>query len=233
MKKILVFLTLLITFNTHANKLDVKTYIPEQAKIYLPILKEKQFKHWVEHPLPHVLGSLIEHESCISLTHKFCWNPKSQLLTKRERGSGFGQITKAFREDGSVRFDALQELKDKHPVLSEWNWDNVLIRPDLQLLGIVLKSNDDYKKLYLIKDPINRLHFADAAYNGGMGGVNNERRACGLRKGCDPQVWFDNVEKTCLKSTKALYSGRSACDINRHHVTDVFLIRSNKYKVFF
>lgn len=70
-------------------------------------------------------------------------------------------------------------------------------------------------------------------YNGGMGGVNNERRACGLRKDCNPQFWFDNVERTCMKSKKPLYSGRSACDINRHHVHDVFQVRASKYRVFF
>lgn len=232
MIKILYLIISLMSFSSFAGA-DIKTFIPTQARTFIPLLKEQQEKYWVDHPMPYVFASLIEHESCISLVNKRCWNPKSELKTQREQGVGFGQITRAYKADGSIRFDALQELKDRHPVLSDWNWSNVYVRPDLQLAAVVLKTKDDYKKLYMVKDPVARLHFTDAAYNGGMGGVNNERRACGLSKNCNPQLWFNNVEKTCLKSKKALYSGRSACDINRHHVYDVFNVRSNKYKVFF
>lgn len=231
MKKIIALIAIFISFNVLAQ--NVKTYIPEKATQYLPVLKLAQVKYWDDHPIPNALGALVEHESCISLKHSRCWNPKSSLKTQREEGAGFGQITRAYKTDGSIRFDALQEMKDKHPVLREWSWGNVYIRPDLQLTAVVLKSHDDYKKLYMVKDPIARLHFTDAAYNGGIGGVNNERRACGLNKNCNPQLWFGNVEHTCLKSKKPLYSGRSACDINRHHVIDVFNVRAEKYKIFF
>ena len=231
MKRIIALVIILLSFASLAQ--DVKTYIPKGAITYLPMLKEAQVKHWNDHPVPNALGSLVEHESCIALLHKRCWNPKSQLLTKRENGSGFGQITKAFRADGSVRFDALQELKDRHSVLSEWNWDNVLVRPDLQLLGIVLKSKDDYKSLYMVKDPINRLYFTDMAYNSGMGNVNKKRRECGLRKNCDPQLYFGNVENICPVNAKPIYGNRTACMITNHHVADVYKIRLNKYKVFF
>lgn len=82
----------------------------------------------------------------------------------------------------------------------------------------------------MVRSPINRLAFADAAYNGGMGGVQKERRACGLKTGCDPQQWFGHVEHVCLKSRRVLYGNRSACDINRHHVHDVINVRSVKYR---
>lgn len=72
--------------------------------------------------------------------------------------------------------------------------------------------------------------FADAAYNGGIGGLNKERRACVTIAGCDPSRWFGHVEKYCMKSKVALYGKRSACDINRHHVRDVLLVRAPKYK---
>lgn len=77
------------------------------------------------------------------------------------------------------------------------------------------------------------LAFADAAYNGGIGGLNSERRACKLAPDCDPTKWFGNVELYCLKSKAALYGNRSACDINRHHVKDVLLTRISKYTLFF
>ena len=232
MKKLVLLFVILLSINSFAG-IDVKTYIPKSAVQYLPILRAEQIKYWNDHPVPNALAGLIEHESCISLTHSKCWNPKSQLKTQREEGAGFGQVTRAYRINGVLRFDALQEMKDKHSVLKELNWNNIYIRPDLQLAATVLKSQDDFKTLSTIKDPINRLYFADAAYNGGMGGVQNERRACGLRKGCDPQKWFGNVELTCLKSKTPLYGGRSACDINRHHVDDVYNVRANKYKPYF
>lgn len=182
-------------------------------------------------PKAEALGGLIEHESCISLTHKRCWNPSSRLRTQREEGAGLGQITRAFRQDGSQRFDALEELKLKHPqALRELSWQTVYTRPDLQMRAIILKSRDNYT--YYIKYSANSLEalaFADAAYNGGIGGLDNERRACKLAKDCDHTKWFGNVERFCLKSKAALYGQRSACDINRHHVKDVLLVRTRKY----
>lgn len=186
-------------------------------------------------PKASYLASLIEHESCISLKHSRCWNPKSRLRSAREEGAGLGQITRAFRSDGSIRFDALTELKQKHPIaLAELSWYNVYTRPDLQIRAVVLKMRDNYK--YYEKysySPLDAYAFSDASYNGGIGGLDNERRACKLASWCDHTKWFGNVEKLCLKSKAALYGNRSACDINRYHVKDVLLVRSAKYDIFF
>lgn len=187
-----------------------------------------------ETPKAWLLPSLIEHESCISLKHSRCWNPQSQLKSAREEGAGLGQITRAFRQDGSTRFDALQEIKDLHPELRELTWKNVYTRPDLQIRAVVLKMRDNFD--YYAKQGIdsnNALAFADAAYNGGIGGLNNERRACKISSKCNPALWLGNVELFCLKSKAALYGQRSACDINRHHVEDVLFTRAPKYKKFF
>ena len=182
-------------------------------------------------PKASYLASLIEHESCISLKHSRCWNPKSRLKTPREEGAGLGQITRAFRPDGSIRFDALADLKHKYPKeLYDLNWQVVYDRPDLQIRALALMMRDNYQAFdKYVLDKREAYAFADAAYNGGLGGVNSERRACKLASWCDPNRWFDNVEKLCLKSKVALYGNRSACDINRHHVEDVLLNRSAKY----
>ena len=67
-------------------------------------------------------------------------------------------------------------------------------------------------------------------YNGG-GLIYKERKICKLRKGCDPDIWFDNVEVIKdVRGKKKLYGKRTAWDINRHHVKDVTKIRLNKYK---
>lgn len=90
---------------------------------------------------------------------------------------------------------------------------------------------DNY--LLYVNHTVEPLAFADAGYNGGNGGVTKERRACKLSPGCDPGKWFGHVEHYCMKSKKPLYGGRSACDINRHHVYDVLVTRADKYRVYF
>jgi membrane-bound lytic murein transglycosylase MltF len=148
-----------------------------------------------------------------------------------ERGSGLGQITRAFREDGSTRFDALTDMRNRYVnELGELSWNNVKNRPDLQIRTIVLMIRESYQRLAGVSIPMERLAMADAAYNGGIGGTLKERTACGLAKGCDPNYWFNNVENYCLKSKKPLYAGRSACDINRHHAIDTLKTRLPKYE---
>lgn len=211
-------------------KIDVRTYIPVNAFKYLPILKQEQVKYWSSHPMPETLAGLAEQESCISLVHKKCWSPDSKLETKRELGSGIFQVTKAYRKDGSIRFDTLTDLKNAHPALQEWSWENVYKRPDLQIRAMLLMNVDNYKLLSNIKDPIIRLHFTDASYNAGLGNVNDKRRICKLSSSCDPQQWFDNVENSCRANQKPIYGTRTACDIVRDHTFKVFQVRSEKYK---
>jgi hypothetical protein len=204
--------------------------VPANAHKYLPMLSEEIDTHWPNAPSRAYFGGLIEHESCITLTHRRCWNPRSELKTSREQGVGFGQITRAYRADGSLRFDALAEMRDRHPSLRGWSWSNVHSRPDFQLRAVVLKVRTDYQALPKTIGPMNRLAFADAAYNGGFAGMQRERRACGMAADCNPRLWFGNVERYCLKSRAPLYGGRSSCDINRHHVKDVLHRRAPKYE---
>jgi len=224
---------------------QVHAAVPERAYIYAPVLQHEQQRLWPDHPRPEVLAGLVEQESCISLTHSKCWNPAARLKTQREEGAGMGQITRAYRADGSLRFDALADMQRRYPELQGWNWGNVYKRPEMQLRSLVLMNRENFVTLRRRVTILHRrvatlpgrpldteaeLAFADAAYNGGMGGVQSDRRACGLKRGCDPQQWFGHVEYTCTKSRAALYGHRSACDINRDHVRMVMLVRSDKYR---
>lgn len=139
-----------------------------------------------------------------------------------------GNFTRAWNPStGKLRFDVVQELREKYPKeLWELNWGNIRDRPDLQIVGIVLKLKENYNLYTHTREP---LAFALAGYNGGNGGVLKEMRACKLGTDCDPLLWFDNVEKFCMKSKKVHTGGRSACQINRNHVRDTF-IRSDKYR---
>ncbi|NBX97545.1 lytic murein transglycosylase [bacterium] len=215
-----------------ASAQDVRTYIPANAQKYLHWVTIQYKETWPEMPQPHYFPALIEHESCMSLAHARCWSPTSRLKTSREEGAGLGQLTRAYNSDGSIRFDALNNMRKVDPQgLNELRWDTVYQRPDLQIRVIVLMTRQNWSRIQnLVPEDGARLHMTDAAYNGGLGGLLNERRACAGRDGCDPNQWFGHVEKVCLKSTKPLYGGRSACDINRHHVYDVIHTRMPKYK---
>lgn len=221
-------------FSPRAHAQDVQTYVPAGAFKYCPMLQAEKDKLWPTHIAPAALCSLVEHETCVTLKHRMCWNPQARLKTEREEGAGMGQITRAYNKDGSIRFDALQDTKRLDASLAEWDWSNVYRRPDLQLRSIVISSRDCNNKLSrLVKDPKQVLRMCDSAHNGGYAGLQAERRACGLRADCDPQIWDDNVEKVCLKSkVKWRGYGQSACEINREHVRMVFDVRYDKYKRF-
>lgn len=203
--------------------------IHPRALALAPSLKAEVDQHWPDIPMRSYVPALISHESCISYRHSRCWSPTSQLKTHREEGAGLGQLTRAWRPDGTTRFDALAEMRDRHPALRELDWATIYNRPDLQIRTLVLQSRGNFLALRTVVDPMQRLAMADAAYNGGLRGVENERRACHITTGCDPQQWWGHVERTCLKSRAPLYGTRSACDINRHHVKDVLLVRSQWY----
>lgn len=211
----IVFVGLLTVFAPRAHAAELSPYVA--------VLKAEQVKYWPDHPHPALLAALVEQESCPR-----CWQPSSRLRTSREEGAGMGQLTRAYRADGSLRFDALSDLAARYDYeLEGLSWDTVYSRPDLQLRAIVLMSKDSAARF---RDAPAWLEFGDAAYNGGAAGVQKERRACKLTPGCDPGQWFDHVEKTCLKSRQPLYGKRSACDINREHVRNVFHVRPFKYE---
>jgi len=106
---ILALLVFLLSSDVVA--IDVKTYIPPQAYSYRLTIKEELNTYFRDIPHWNYIPSLIEHESCISLTHSKCWNPRSQLKTSREEGAGLGQLTRAYNSDGSIRFDSLEEMR--------------------------------------------------------------------------------------------------------------------------
>lgn len=223
-----------ILSTTSALSYNVNTYIPPKAYVYLPLVRGEVEKVMPETPSYGYFGALVEQESCISLTHKKCWDPSSQLKTSRELGIGLGMVTRAYNADGSLRFDKLTEMRNQYKdSLKEFSWLTVKERPDLQIRAMVLMTKDAYKSLWQVKSEMERLAMADAAYNGGLGGLRKERTACGLKANCDPQFWFKNIEHTCLKSKKALYGTRNACDINREHVTYALKVRLPKYESYF
>lgn len=230
-------IALLMVSCTGAYAQDVKTYIHPKAIELYPSMRKEIPAVFPELPIAAYPLALIEHESCISLKHSKCFNINSELKTywsngtMRENGVGLGQLTIAWREDGTVRMDTLASLKKLYPKeLKDVTWDTLRTSPDQQVMLVLLLLRDDFKNLFVIKDPVERLKFADSSYNGGRRDALAARKTCGLTKGCNPDVWFDNVENHCVKSKKALYAGRSPCDINTYHVKDVFNTRMPKFQ---
>jgi hypothetical protein len=199
---------------------------------FVPTIKAEAAAHWPDLPWPHYIAGLIAHESgCPAL--RSCWSPTAKLKTHREEGAGLGQITRVWRPDGTVRFDSLTDMRTRHPSLREWSWQNVYQRPDLQIRAVVLMSRSNWDALRTITDPFERLTMTNAAYNGGLGGVQSDRRACQIKAGCDPQKWWGHVETTCTKSKAPLYGQRSACNINRDHSRIVMRTKFRQYEGMF
>jgi len=200
--------------------------VPENAKRYLPSLKQEQVRYWPTLTRPSMLAGQVEQESCISLKHPRCWNPRAELRTSRERGVGFGQITK------TAKFDALAELRAQFPrELGDWSWNSAtLYDPSYQLRALILMDLRNYKNIVGVRDPHERLAMTLSAYNGGLGGLMSDRSVCSATPGCDPSRWFGHVERTSRKSRVRLPGyGKSFFDINREYPINVLSVRSVKY----
>ncbi|WP_139208938.1 MULTISPECIES: lytic murein transglycosylase [Pseudomonas] len=207
--------------------------VPAQAKALLPVLVEQQQAIWPDAPMPEFLAGQIEQESCITLKHSKCWNPRAELKTSREYGFGLGQTTVAYKKDGSVRFNKWAELVAAYPSLKGWSWAN---RYDAhyQLIAIVEMDKGLFKRQKGAATPVDQLSFALSAYNGGTGGVLQDRRLCANTKGCDPARWRGHVSAHSLKSRKPQPGyGKSFYDINREYVTNILDVRRLKYEPYF
>lgn len=207
--------------------------IPPGAQEYAPLLAERQQLVWPDAPKPWTIAGLIEQESCVSLTHSRCWNPRAELKTSREYGFGFGQITVAYRADGTVRFNKFEELRAAHAALRDWTWED-RYDPGYQLTAVTEMTRGLFRRVKEASTDDDRWAFTLSGYNGGAGAVLQDRRYCGNIENCDPARWFGHVELNSLKSKvpQPGYGNRSWFDINRGHVDKVMNQRRQKYIVF-
>ncbi len=207
--------------------------VPRVSLAYLPELVGLQRSIWPDAPMSSFLAAQIEQETCITLTHRSCWNPKAELKTSREHGVGLGQFTRAWHPDGSLRFDKISELAATHENLRGWSWEK-RFDARYQLTAIIEMDKAIYGRQRGVASNIGRLSFMLAAYNGGEGGVLQDRRLCSNTVGCDPSRWLGHVEKTSLKSRLPAPGYRkSFFQINREYVYSVLHVRRAKYESFF
>lgn len=229
MRKLISALLCLSATTVAAATLDVRTYIPKNAVPLLPVLSSTIDQIWPDMPMRSFLASQIEHESCISLTHSRCWNSRSELKTSREYGFGFGQTTIAYNANGTERFNVWAELRAKDPVLrSSWTWEN-RYDPGLQMRAMLVKNRMNWSSIrFPVADEWNRLAFMAVWYNSGSPLI--DRNICVRTIGCDPSLWFGNVELYTRKSTvKQKGYGKSFAEISRAYPRDLLMVRRNKY----
>jgi hypothetical protein len=190
---------------------------------------------WPSLTLRSYIPSQIEQESCISAKHKKCWNPTVELKTSREYGFGLGQFTIAYKADGSVRFNAWEEIKVKDKLLKDWQWED-RFNPLKQIQAIVIKNRINYSKItFPVKNELTRLAFTAVTYNSGS--VMKDRSLCLARSDCDASAWFvkDSSKRYAVESfsTKSKVAqkgyGKSFFEISREYPYNVLYLRRMKY----
>ena len=187
-----------------------------RAAPYAPVVKSQLTELWPGMPLPSFIAAQIEQESL--------WNPRAELKTSREYGFGFGQFTI------TPRFNAFEEVKAMHPKLRDWAYED-RFNPTKQIIAVIVKDHGLYRQCRpLMATDFERLACVGASYNGGYGGFVSDRRLCGNTQGCDPTLWFGNVERTSMKSRQRWQGyGKSGFEINREYPVNTLKVRRPKY----
>ncbi|UTH72812.1 hypothetical protein [Chromobacterium sp. IIBBL 290-4] len=195
------------------------------ALALLPVLAGAIAQNWPQLGSPSVLAAQVEQESG--------WRAQATLRTKRELGAGLGQFTKAYRADGSVRFDAISDMAAAYPELRGWSWANAY-DARYQLTALVLKNRGNYRLIRWAASEDDRLAMMDAAYNSGLGGVIARRTLCSRMPGCLPGRWFGHLERSSAQSrVRQAGYGQSFADITNTHVRNVMVTRRSKYQAYF
>jgi hypothetical protein len=207
--------------------------LPAGAVKNLPLLVEQIQRKWPDMLRPSFLAAQIEQETCISLSSSKCWTSRAELHTKYEWCVSFGQFTIAYDKYGKERFNAFEDVKKLDRELLQWNFAD-RYNERFGMIAFVVRMLSEFNWVTGAKDFVNQHAFSVSAYNGGRGGVLQDRRLCAATKGCDPNVWYGNVERTSYKSkvAKAGY-GQSFFQVNRGYVNNVQNVRSHKYDLYF
>lgn len=201
--------------------------LPKLAALYIPVLLTQVAALWPTMPAPSMLAAQVEQETCVTLTSSKCWNPRAELKTAREYGFGLGQLTV------TKEFNNFKAAKTWDKSLANWQWSD-RFNPKMQLGALVAYDRNLYDSIHFGATSDDHLAFMFSAYNGGLGGVLKDRALCEHTGGCNPNVWFGNVEKTSFRARTAVSGyGQSFFDINREYVANVVPEHSRREKYLF
>lgn len=197
--------------------------LPALAVLYLPLLVGEASQHWQDAPIAY-LAAQVEQETCISLKHPKCWNPRAELKTPIEYGFGLGQLTV------TKKFDNFKAAKTWDASLAKWRWED-RYDPQMQLRALVIYDRNLSRQVSFAADPHERAAFMFSAYNGGYGGVLKDRALCRSTAGCDQGRWFGHVERQSFRAKTAVKGyGQSFYEINRGYVRNIMTVRAAKYE---
>jgi len=225
-KTIAITLTIALYGVCRADPIPTPQYLPNEL-LYMPILSSEIDTYWKDHPAKSIFAAQVRQETCAGLKSKFCWSPYAELKTSREYGFGLGQITI------TSQFNNFTEATKMDKSMKDWTWEN-RYNAAYQLRTLVLTVRNAYSKFDWASDPDERLAFAIASYNGGIGGVLSDRTVCGVTPLCDKYVWFGNVEHTSKKAKVPISGyGKSFFQVNREYVRHIVCEYPARYTSFF
>lgn len=199
--------------------------VPNAALEHLPTLRAVQREILPDLPAPWTLAGQVEQETCITLKHSKCWNPRAELKTSIEYGFGLGQITK------TAKFDNFEVIKAMDAQLKVWEWQD-RYNSKMQIRALVVYDRYLWRIVVKLASTLDdAMAFMYCAYNGGIGGLMKDIAICGKEGDCNSGVWFDNVELRSFRAKKPVKGyGKSFFEINREYVRNVLLVRSEKYR---
>ena len=215
--------------------------IPSNAYDVLPLVAIETSKFQTPFEAAFVAAS-IHTESCIYATHPRCFKPTSYYKTRwkngrrREEGGGMLMLTRTWYQQGGIRFDTLTRLTRKYKThLKGLTWKTLYTKPKLQVRAGIFLYLDIWNGLPKQVQACQKMAFALSAYNQGLGGVKQDRRICGVKKNCNPNVWFGQVENVKRRgfATRILYGKRTAHQINRKHVSITLKRRLPLYRKYY
>jgi hypothetical protein len=202
---------------------------PGRSLQYLPLLDTLLAEMWPELGLRSMVAGQIEQETCISVRSKGCWNPRTEFKTSREYGFGLGQFTIVYGPDGSVKSSTFDELKKLGGKLAAWKFEE-RFDPEMQLRGMILSERVLYHRIQFgAATEADRLAFTLSAYNGGLGGILQDRRLC-QKPACDNSRWFGHVAVNSRKAKRPLIGYRTSFyDVNRCYPRFILMDRRRTY----
>lgn len=212
-----LIITVLILTVTSSHAAD----LPAGYLKHASTMQQVMAKHWPDAPLPHIPPAQVEQESS--------WKDKATLRTSRELGRGLVQLTIAYTQNGSERFNSYKDATG-YAALRNWDWRNDPYNVRYQLTYLVLRDRATFKQTRLMMiDDAEAWRAALVAYNAGMGRVLS-RRSNAVKMGLDKTRWSGGLEHAYgLSENTALYNRPLWKAVNEYPA--VVFKRAEKYKV--